>query len=69
MAIARVQIGGFDMTGKWLRYGAVLLALSWSAGAQAQSWGSTFNDFRQCPPDTHSQSFPNGQGYRCVPDR
>jgi hypothetical protein len=44
------------MTGKWLRYGALL-------------WGSSFNDLRQCPPDTHSQSFPNGQGYRCVPDR
>jgi hypothetical protein len=57
------------MTSKFLRYGALLLALSLSVGAQAQSWGSNFDDRRPCPPGTHSQTFPNGSGYRCVPDR
>lgn len=26
------------------------------------------NDFRQCPAGTHSQSFPNPNGFRCVPN-
>jgi hypothetical protein len=56
------------MTSKLLRYGAVLLALSLSFAAQAQS-DSYFSDLRQCPAGTHSESFPSGQGYRCVPNR
>jgi len=26
-------------------------------------------DLRPCQPGTHSESFPNQQGYRCVPNR
>jgi hypothetical protein len=56
------------MTSKWLRYGALVLALCLPMGAQAQSSGSGFDDRRPCPQGTHSQTFPNGQGYRCVAD-
>jgi peptidoglycan hydrolase-like protein with peptidoglycan-binding domain len=28
--------------------------------------GNNFSDLRPCQPGTHSQSFPNPQGYRCV---
>jgi hypothetical protein len=26
------------------------------------------NSYQSCPPGTHSQNFPNGNGYRCVAD-
>ena len=51
------------MTSKLLRYGVLLLALSLSAAAQAQQ-----SDLRVCPPQTHSETFPNGNGYWCVPN-
>ena len=29
---------------------------------------ATFDDHRRCPPGSHSQTAPNGAGYRCLPD-
>jgi Domain of unknown function (DUF4399) len=29
---------------------------------------ATFDDHRHCPPGSHSQTAPNGSGYRCLPD-
>jgi hypothetical protein len=56
------------MTSKLLKFGAFFLVLSLSFAAQAQ-YASAFNDLRVCQPGTHSETFPGGQGYRCVPDR
>lgn len=39
------------------------------AGPAAPYAGQEFNDLRQCQPGTHSESFPNGQGYRCALNR
>jgi hypothetical protein len=50
------------MTSKFLRFGALLLALSLPVVAHAQG------DLRVCPPQTHSESFPNGNGYWCAPN-
>ena len=55
------------MTNRFLKCGVLLLALSLSFAAQAQ--GGYFNDFRPCQPGWHSETFPGGSGYRCVPDR
>jgi hypothetical protein len=55
------------MTNKFLKYGALFLALSLSFAAQAQ--GGYFNDFRPCEAGWHSESFPSGAGYRCVPNQ
>jgi hypothetical protein len=55
------------MTSKFLKYGALFLALSLSFAAQAEN--GYFNDLRPCQPGTHSETFPGGAGYRCVPDR
>jgi hypothetical protein len=56
-----------SMTSKFLKYGALFLALSLSFAAQAEN--GYFNDLRTCQPGTHSETFPGGAGYRCVPDR
>jgi hypothetical protein len=56
------------MTNRFLKFGALLLAVSLAFAAQAQS-GYGFNDLRPCGPGTHSESFPSGSGYRCVLDR
>jgi len=57
------------MTSKFLRYGVLLLAMSLPLAAHAQQAGDSYvNDFRPCPPGTHAQTFPNGNGYWCVPN-
>jgi hypothetical protein len=40
-----------------------------AARAPAPVAGEQFNDFRRCPPGTHSETFPIGPGFRCAPDR
>ena len=50
------------MASKFLRFGALLFALALPVAAHAQ------NDLRVCPPQTHSETFPNGNGYWCVPN-
>ncbi len=39
------------------------------ARAPAPAATEGFNDFRRCPPGTHSETFPIGPGFRCAPDR
>lgn len=56
------------MTSKVVKYIALLIALSVPLSSGAYAWGSQFNDLRSCEQGTHSQSFPNGNGYRCVPN-
>jgi hypothetical protein len=57
------------MTSKFLRCGVLLFAMSLPLAAHAQQTGDSYeNNFRLCPPDTHSQTFPNGNGYWCVPN-
>jgi hypothetical protein len=58
------------MTSRFIKFAMLLLALSLPLGAHAQqAGGSHFNDLRSCPPGTQSYSFPNGNGYWCVPYR
>jgi hypothetical protein len=63
------------MTLKVLKYGALLLALVSPLGACMSNAPSTpeqaqyLSDLRLCQPGTHSESFPNQQGYRCVLDQ
>jgi hypothetical protein len=54
-------MGDFDMTSRFLRYGVLIIAMSMPLAAHA-------GDFRTCPPETHAQTFPNGNGYWCVPN-
>ncbi len=60
------------MTLKVLKYGALLLGLASPLEACMPSAPSTpeqaqyLSDLRPCEPGTHSESFPNTQGYRCV---
>ena len=60
--VAPNEIGDYKMANKLLHFGALLLALSLPVAAHAQS------DLRLCPPQTHSETFPNGNGYWCVPN-
>jgi hypothetical protein len=53
-----------DMAFKFLRIGVVFLALSAPAAVGAQQ-----SDLRPCPPGTHSETYPNGNGYWCVANR
>ena len=60
------------MTPKFFRSGALTLALAIGlAGCMPNAPSNPYqaqylSDLRQCPPGTHSQSTPSGQGYRCV---
>jgi hypothetical protein len=60
------------MTRKFLKCGALLIALSAPLAACMQNEGSNamqaqyFNDLRPCPPDSHSQTSPYGNGYSCI---
>jgi hypothetical protein len=53
------------MTFKFLRSGVLLLAMALPLATHAKSYD---NNFRTCPPGTHSETFPNGNGYWCVPN-
>jgi hypothetical protein len=52
------------MAFKFFRIGVVFLALSAPAAVGAQQ-----SDLRPCPPGTHSETYPNGNGYWCVGNR
>lgn len=60
------------MTSRIIKYGLLLIALSLPLGACMQGAPSNstqaqyLSDLRPCQPGTHSESFPNTQGYRCV---
>jgi hypothetical protein len=46
-----------------------LLTGGCSAPAASKTQGDYLRDLRPCQPGTHSESFPNPQGYRCVLNR
>jgi hypothetical protein len=66
--------GGFHMTLKLLRHGALFLALAsplaaCMTGAPSNPQQAQYlSDLRPCGPGAHSESFPITQGYRCVLD-
>ena len=61
------------MLRKFLKRGALLIALAAPLGACMPNDGpnamqAQFNDLRPCPPGSHSQTSPFGNGYSCIPN-
>lgn len=56
-----------NSSASWMSAGGAPQLAAMSAVLRIADSYST--DLRPCPANSHSESFPNGQGYRCVPDR
>jgi hypothetical protein len=60
---------------KNLKFGALLAAVGFAltgcmqSGPMSGYQAQYVNDFRHCPPGTHSQTSPGPEGYWCVVDR